>query len=239
MSTRPALSITECRCLSTTCSSRASTSAASADPPALTMSFATASTGARRRPVRKRPPPQTQRRGRQHRRPRRRLRRSLQLCPSASSLVPFCARVVTHWLRHRGRPGRTADPFRARSVSVLLMKLEPMTEQLLSRARGGDELAFRELTDSRSATAAAAAAQRARAARRTRLLGRRKRNDPGNHRSVRQRGAPTRARSTRPATDRSRACATPRLAAGTRARRPVRGRVRARRHERRGRAAHR
>jgi RNA polymerase sigma-70 factor (TIGR02960 family) len=32
-------------------------------------------------------------------------------------------------------------------VSVLVMRLELMTEQLLSRARAGDDLAFRELTD--------------------------------------------------------------------------------------------
>jgi RNA polymerase sigma-70 factor (TIGR02960 family) len=42
---------------------------------------------------------------------------------------------------------RLTDPFRSRSVSVLLMRLEPMTERLLSRARTGDELAFRELMD--------------------------------------------------------------------------------------------
>ncbi len=53
MSTRPAWSITDCRCRSIACSSSASTSAASADPPAATISLATASTGARRRPVRK------------------------------------------------------------------------------------------------------------------------------------------------------------------------------------------
>ena len=45
--------------LSTACSSRASTSAASADPPAETMSLATASTGARWRPVRKSLAPST------------------------------------------------------------------------------------------------------------------------------------------------------------------------------------
>jgi hypothetical protein len=42
---------------------------------------------------------------------------------------------------------RLTDPFRSRSVSVLLMSLELMTERLLSRARDGDEPAFRELTD--------------------------------------------------------------------------------------------
>src|SRR5262249_12633425 len=41
ISTRPASSITDCRCLSTASSSRASTSAASADPLAETISFAT------------------------------------------------------------------------------------------------------------------------------------------------------------------------------------------------------
>jgi RNA polymerase sigma-70 factor, ECF subfamily len=55
--------------------------------------------------------------------------------------------------RHVDAPGPltdahgAADSFRWRSVSILLMSLEPVTEQLLSRARAGDELAFRELTD--------------------------------------------------------------------------------------------
>jgi hypothetical protein len=40
-----------------------------------------------------------------------------------------------------------ADSFPSRSVSVLLVRWELMTERLLSRARAGDELAFRELTD--------------------------------------------------------------------------------------------
>jgi hypothetical protein len=40
-----------------------------------------------------------------------------------------------------------ADSFPSSSVSVLLMRSELMSEPLLSRARDGDELAFRELTD--------------------------------------------------------------------------------------------
>ena len=62
MSTRPASSITDCRCSSTACSSSASTSAASADPPAETTSLATTSTGARLRPVRNSLAPSRERR---------------------------------------------------------------------------------------------------------------------------------------------------------------------------------
>jgi RNA polymerase sigma-70 factor (TIGR02960 family) len=40
-----------------------------------------------------------------------------------------------------------ADSFRSGSVSVLLMTSELMTERLLRRARAGDQLAFRDLTD--------------------------------------------------------------------------------------------
>jgi transposase len=53
ISTRPALPIADCKCWSIACSSRASTSAASADPPADTMSLATASTAGLLCPVRK------------------------------------------------------------------------------------------------------------------------------------------------------------------------------------------
>src|SRR4029450_5858052 len=47
----------------------------------------------------------------------------------------------------RGRDAEPADSFPSSSVSVLLMRSELMSVQLLSRARDGDELAFRELTD--------------------------------------------------------------------------------------------
>jgi RNA polymerase sigma factor (sigma-70 family) len=95
------------------------------------------------------------------------------------------------------------------------------------RDEGSDHARVRR----RAATNAAAAAHRPCAARCTRLLGRRKRDDPANQRGVGQRGAPTRTRSARPATDRLLACASPGLAAGTRDRRPLRGSGRARRHE--------
>jgi hypothetical protein len=68
-------------------------------------------------------PLQTQRRVRQRCRSRLRLRRSLQLCPSAASLVPFCVpgsptpMIQTPRCRESGRPP-TAQ-FAARPVSIL------------------------------------------------------------------------------------------------------------------------
>ena len=126
MSTRPALSITDCRCSSTACSSSASTSAASADPPADDDVL-----GDRldRRPAapgeEDRRPPRPRRRVRRRRRSRLRLRRSPQPCPSASSSA-FLSRwlvvgAVHRRCRHRGRRETGRRPtaqFAPRPVSV-------------------------------------------------------------------------------------------------------------------------
>src|SRR5260370_19636753 len=159
ISTRPALSTTYCRCLSTACSSRASTSAASADPPAATTSLATASTGARLRPVTKPRPPRSQRRVRRRRRSHLPLRRSPQPCPSAASLLPF-SRVVRavddagaaapgNWAP-AGRPVRPPAGAYTRWKCDTVRKegdARVVTADLISRARAGNGDAFRELTE--------------------------------------------------------------------------------------------